>query len=123
MSTAALLIRQVLCFHVLPTLNSAAVDMGVHVKKKQLLSYGSYLCNTGQCLEYSACVLLTQLCPALFDPMDYNPPWNSPGHSTGVGCHFLLHGIFPTQGLNLGFLHCRQTLYCLSHQGNPEEGG
>ena len=31
---------------------------------------------------------------------------------TGVGCHFLLQGIFPTQGLNLGLLHCRQILYC-----------
>ena len=28
-------------------------------------------------------------------------PWNFPGKSTGVGCHFLLQGIFPTQGLNL----------------------
>ena len=36
----------------------------------------------------------------------------------GVGCHFLLQGIFPTRGLNLGLLHCRQTLYRLSHQGN-----
>ena len=32
--------------------------------------------------------------------------------ATGVGCHFLLYKIFPTQGLNLG---CRQTLYHLSH--------
>ena len=28
-----------------------------------------------------------------------------PGKNTGVGCHFLLQGIFPTQGLNLGLLH------------------
>ena len=34
------------------------------------------------------------------------------------GCHFLLQGIFPTQGLNPGLLHCRQMLYHLSHQGN-----
>ena len=34
-----------------------------------------------------------------------------------MGCHFLLQGIFPTQGSNLGIPHCRQTLYCLSHQG------
>ena len=33
--------------------------------------------------------------------------------------HSFLQGIFPTQGLNLGFLHCRQILYHLSHQGNP----
>ena len=34
-----------------------------------------------------------------------------------IACHFLLQGIFPTQGSNLGFPHCRQTLYHLSHQG------
>ena len=36
-----------------------------------------------------------------------------------MGCHFLLQGIFPTQGLNPGLPHCRQTLYHLSHQGSP----
>ena len=36
--------------------------------------------------------------------------WNFPGNNTGVGSHSLLQGIFPTQGLNLGFLHCRQIL-------------
>ena len=39
-------------------------------------------------------------------------PWDSPGKSTIVGCHFLLQGIFPTQGSNPGLLHCRQILYC-----------
>ena len=38
---------------------------------------------------------------------------------TGVGCHSLFQGIFPTWGLNPGFLHCRQILYHLSHQGSP----
>ena len=46
-------------------------------------------------------------------------PWDFPGMNTGVGCHFLLQRIFPTQGLNLGLLHYRQTLYHLSYQGNP----
>ena len=45
--------------------------------------------------------------------------WDSPGNSTGVDCHFLLQGILPTQGLNLGLPLCRQTLYHLSHQGSP----
>ena len=35
-----------------------------------------------------------------------------------MSCHFLLQGIFPTQGSNLGLPHCRQTLYHLSHQGS-----
>ena len=34
---------------------------------------------------------------------------------TRVGCHFLHQKIFPTQGLNPGLPHCRQTLYRLSH--------
>ena len=42
-------------------------------------------------------------------------PWDSPGRNTGVGCHALLQGIFPTQGSNWGLLLCRQILYCLSH--------
>ena len=46
-------------------------------------------------------------------------PRNSPGKNTRVGCHSLLQGILPTQGLNLGLLHCRQILYCLSHQESP----
>ena len=29
--------------------------------------------------------------------------------------------VFPTQGLNLGLLHCRQVVYCLRHQGSPGE--
>ena len=42
-------------------------------------------------------------------------PWDFQGKSTGVGCHFLLQGTFPTQGSNPGLSHCRQTLYSLSH--------
>ena len=50
--------------------------------------------------------------------------WDFPGKNTGVGCHFLLQGIFPTQGSNpcltliscLGLLHCRQILYLLSKE-------
>jgi len=39
----------------------------------------------------------------------------SPGKNTGVGCHALLQGIFPTQGSNPGLRHCRRILYHLSH--------
>ena len=46
-------------------------------------------------------------------------PWDFPGKSTGVGCHFLLQGIFLTQGSNPGLPHCRQILYQLNHKGSP----
>ena len=59
---------------------------------------------------------VAQSCPTLCDPMDCSlagssiRPWDFPGKRTGVGCHFLLQGIFPAQELNLGLPHCRQTL-------------
>ena len=63
-------------------------------------------------------VLVAQLCLTLCDPINWLLcPWHSPGKNTGVGCHCLLQGIFQTQRLNLGLLHCSQILYCLSHQG------
>ena len=36
-------------------------------------------------------------------------PWDFPDKNTIVGCHFLLQGIFLTQGLNICLLYCRQT--------------
>ena len=49
----------------------------------------------------------------------HHSPWNSPGQNTGVGSLSLPQGIFLTQGLNPGLLHCRQILYQLSHKGSP----
>ena len=61
---------------------------------------------------------VAQSCPTLHDPMGYSPPsmefcrkeyWS--------GLPFPSPGNLPTQGLNPGLSHCKQTLYCLSHQG------
>ena len=65
---------------------------------------------------------VTQSCLILCNPIDCSLPGSSvledsPGENTGVDCHFLLQGIFPTQGSNPGLPHCRQMLYRLSHQG------
>ena len=70
------------------------------------------------------CAKLLQLCLTLCDPIDSSPLASSvrrysPGKNTGVGCHALLQGIFPSQGSNPGLPHCRQILYRLSHQGSP----
>ena len=67
--------------------------------------------------EWSRSVVSDSLQPHGLWPTRLLSPWNFPGKSTGVGCHFLLQGIFPTQGSNPGLLHCRQMLYHLSHQG------
>ena len=44
-------------------------------------------------------------------------PWDFPGKNSGVGCHFLLQGMFQTQGLSSSLPRYMQILYCLSHQG------
>ena len=46
-------------------------------------------------------------------------PWNFPGKNTGVGCHFLLQGIFLTKGLNLGLLHWQAGSLPLAIPGKP----
>ena len=46
-------------------------------------------------------------------------PWSSPGKNTGLGCHFLLQGIFQTQGSNPCLLYCRQIIYHMSNWGSP----
>ena len=63
----------------------------------------------------STLYLYAQSCLTLCDPMDCSPPGSSvhgdsPGKNTEVGSHFLLQGIFLTQGSNPRLLHCRQII-------------
>ena len=63
-----------------------------------------------QFFRFLICVCV-QSCLSLCDPMDGSPsgsPRNLPGKNTGVCCHSLLQGIFPTQGSN-------RRLLCLLH--------
>ena len=60
----------------------------------------------------NAGVLVTQSSSTLLDPIDCRLlcAWNFPGKNTGVGSHFFLQRIFPTQGSNLGLPHGREAL-------------
>ena len=57
--------------------------------------------------------------------MDFSPPGSSvhgilqARRLEWVAIPFSRGWIFPTQGSNLGLLHCKQILYCLSHMGGP----
>ena len=72
--------------------------------------------------KVSSALLLS--CVWLFAiPMDLRPtgllcPWKFPGKNTGVGCHFLLQGIFLTQGLNPHLLHWQADSLPLCHLGS-----
>ena len=52
--------------------------------------------------------------------LNWTGPRYSPGQNTGVCSCSILQGIFLTQGSNPGFLHWRQILYQLSHQGSSQ---
>ena len=79
------------------------------------------------CSHSCACMLNPFSRVWLFGPHGMLParflcPWDFPDKNTRAGCHFLLHGIFLTQGLNLrllNLLHRRQSLYLLSLLGSP----
>ena len=76
--------------------------------------------------EWDYACVLTQSCLTLCDHKDCSPPrllcpGDFPGKNSGMGCHFLLQRIFPTQGLNPGLPNCRQILYHLNCQGSPNE--
>ena len=71
----------------------------------------------------ACCVLSCSVIPVLFDPIDYTTrllcPWHVPGKNTGVGCHFLLQGIFLTQGLNPFLLHWQVDSFTTRATGKP----
>ena len=46
-------------------------------------------------------------------------PWDSPGKNTGVGCHLLLQGIFPTQGSNWHTSALAGGFFTTEPPGNP----
>ena len=69
--------------------------------------------------------LVAQSCLTLCNRIDCSLPGfsvhgDSPGKNTRVSCHAFFQGIFPTQGLNSGTLHCRWILYHLGQQGSPK---
>ena len=73
-----------------------------------------------ECYSVLVGLLCPTLQPAWIAALRFLCPWNSPGENTGARSHFPLQGIFLTQRLNPGLLHCRQQfLYHLSHQGSP----
>ena len=78
------------------------------------------------------CYLVTKLYPTVCDPMGCSLIGSSvhgisqmrilafPGENTGVGCHFLVQGIFPTQGSNPHLLNWQEESLLLTHEGSPK---
>ena len=77
----------------------------------------TYIRGGGGGLVFKSC--LTLVTPLTVVCQNALCPWGFPGKNTGVGCHFLLQGIFPTQESNLGLVNCRRILYRMSYRGSP----
>ena len=86
-------------------------DTQIYIQRDTQIHTHTHWLNTGQ-------VLVIQFCLTLCYPVVC--PQNSAGKNARVGCHSILQGIFPTQGLNWGLLNCRQILHHLSYQGSPD---
>ena len=111
---------------------------GLDTSRSGRLSCPSSSCNGADCFSGNICtptvlipnvkVLVAQPCSILCNPMDLMQPtrllcpWDSPGKNIRVGCHFLLQGIFLTQGSNpslLCLLHWCSSSLPLAPPGKP----
>ena len=93
------------------------IELLRHVPSRSSLTLPGKRC----CIVPKSCLTLSQPHGLQLTRLFYL--WDSLGKSTGVGCHFLLQGIFQTQGSNLHLLHWQANCLPLSHQGSPPGNG
>ena len=84
----------------------------------------TFLCVGCVCVCVCVCasersVMSDSLRPTGPYPTRFFCPWNFPGRNTGVGCHALLQGIFPTQESNWCLLYWQADYLPLPHLGSP----
>ena len=98
----------------------ASVDKDAEKSERLHISGGNATCREHPA-EWSGCSRAQPLHRVLLSgalglqPARLLCPWDFPGKNTGVGCHALLQGTFPTQGSHprlLCLLHHRRFLYC-----------
>ena len=94
----------------LPSIGSERVGHDLSTQQQLLLALVWYICYT--LMNQSVCVLSSSVVSNSLQPYGLQStrllcPLDFSGKNIGVGCHFLLQGIFPTQGLT--------GLLCLLH--------
>ena len=87
-------------------------------RKMENLGLGCAVSHTALCACFSHSIVSSSLRLHRLQPARLLCPWNSSGKNSGVCCHFLLQGTFPTQESNQGLPHSGQILYRLSHLGS-----
>ena len=105
-------------------LKTYALQKTIKRMKRQATDFGSYLQKTYLLKtimqNIQSEVKVVQFCPTLCDPTDYTVLGILQARMLEWVAVPLLQGIFPTQGSNPGFPHCRQILYQLNYLGSPK---
>ena len=75
-------------------------------------------------LSFYCCSSVAKSCPTFLRPHGLKParllcPWDFPGKNTGVGCHFLFQGIFPTHKLNPSLFAIAREFFTTESPGKP----
>ena len=76
-------------------------------------------CASVSVLSFS--IVSNSLWPHALQPTRLPCPWDFPGKNTGAGCHFLIQGIFLTQGLKLNLVHWKADSLSLRDLGSPRK--
>ena len=123
-------ILKIFCWQIKKTLLAWGVESFLHNVPMDKLScwrQGQWICSRhhNMCVCVCVCVCVESLSHVWLFATWWTValcPWDFPANSTGVGCHFLLQGIFPTHALNphlLLLLHWQVDSLWLSHLGSP----
>ena len=100
-----------------PTISSSVIPFSSHLQSFPVsgsFPMSQFFASGGQRIGASASASVLPINTQDWFPLELTG-WIS---LQSKGSHSLLQRIFPSQGLNLGLLHCRQILYHLSHQGD-----
>ena len=109
-STHLILCRPLLLLpSIFPSIRVFSNELALQIRWPKYWSFSFTISPSNECC--AVLCLVAQSSPTLCKPMDCSPPGSSvhgdsPGKNTGVACHAILQGIFPTQGSNPGLLHC-----------------
>ena len=116
-----------MCSFLLKNVQSSFIGDSQKLETTQYPSRGAWINKVWHihAVEYCCCSI-PKVLPTLCDPWTVacqaSLSLDFPSKNTGVGSHFLLQGIFQTQGSNpAGLPHCRQILYHLSYQRSPSD--
>ena len=112
------------CTHILNIHTCTGTHIHVHTICLYICTHIAHMHAHTHTHKLASTCMRALSCLTVYNSVDCSPSGSSGhgiflGKNTGVGCYFLLQGIFLTQGSNPGIPHCRWIPYSLIHLGSP----